>query len=175
MKKSKRIALCGMMSALALVIMLLAYFPYFTYMLPALAGSLFAIVMIEVGHKWAWGGYITAAILSMLLCEKEAAVLFVTFFGYYPITKSYLEKVPTRIVEYILKFALFNAAVVAAYLVIINVLGIPIENIGQFGKYTMLILLGMGNVMFWLYDLALSRVYHDYMVKFHAKVKGILK
>ena len=47
MKKSKRIALCGMLSALSLVIMLVAYFPYLTYTLPALAGIMFT----DLVHK----------------------------------------------------------------------------------------------------------------------------
>ena len=92
MKKSKRIALCGMLSALSLVIMLVAYFPYLTYTLPALAGIMFAIVMVEIGPKWAWGSFVTTAILSLLLCEKEAAVIFVAFFGsaYYIFCVSFL-------------------------------------------------------------------------------------
>ena len=124
MKKSKRIALCGMLSAMALVIMLLAYFPYMTFTLPALAGALFAIIMIEIGHKWAWGGYVTTAILSLLLCEKEAAMLFVGFFGYYPIMKAYLEHIRSLVLETILKFSLFNIAMVASYAIIIFVFGI---------------------------------------------------
>ncbi len=175
MKKSKRIALCGMLSALSLVIMLVAYFPYLTYTLPALAGILFAIVMVEIGTKWAWGSFVTTAILALLLCEKEAAVIFVAFFGYYPIVKANLERISIKIVEYIAKFFLFNVAVVAAYLVIIYVFSIPIENMGQFGQYTLLILLGMGNVVFIIYDFALSTAYQEYMVKLHPKVKNILK
>lgn len=175
MKKSKRIALCGMLSALSLVIMLVAYFPYLTYTLPALAGILFAIVMVEIGTKWAWGSFVTTAILALLLCEKEAAVLFVAFFGHYPILKANLERISIKIVEYIAKFFLFNVAVVAAYLVIIYVFSIPIENMGQFGQYTLLILLGMGNVVFIIYDFALSTAYQEYMVKLHPKVKNILK
>lgn len=175
MKKSKRIALCGMLSALSLVIMLVAYFPYLTYTLPALAGILFVIVMVEIGTKWAWGSFVTTAILALLLCEKEAAVLFVAFFGYYPILKANLERISIKIVEYIAKFFLFNVAVVAAYLVIIYVFSIPIENMGQFGQYTLLILLGMGNVVFIIYDFALSTAYQEYMVKLHPKVKNILK
>lgn len=174
MKKSKRIALCGMLSALSLVIMLVAYFPYLTYTLPALAGIMFAIVMVEIGPKWAWGSFVTTAILSLLLCEKEAAVIFVAFFGYYPIVKANLERISLKAIEYIAKFLLFNVAVIVAYLVIIYVFSIPIENMGQFGQYTLLILLGMGNVVFIIYDFALSTAYQEYMVKLHPKVKKML-
>ena len=69
---------------------------------------------------------------------------------------------------------MFNVAVVAAYLVIIYVFSIPIENMGQFGQYTLLILLGMGNIVFIIYDFALSTAYQEYMVKLHPKVKKML-
>lgn len=175
MKQSKRIALCGMLSALAIVIMLMAYFPYLTYALPALAGALFAVVMVELGSKWALGGYITAAVLSLLLCEKEAAVIFVAFFGYYPILKAFLERCASRIAEYLFKFLTFNIAVAVAYVIIIFVFGIPMEGLGDFGKYTVLILLVLANIMFLVYDMALSKVYEDYMRKIHPKISRMLK
>lgn len=175
MKQSKRIALCGMLSALAVVIMLMAYFPYLTYALPALSGALFAIVLIELGGKWAFGSYATAAIIALLLCEKEAAVIFVAFFGYYPIVKAYLERISSKTVEYLLKFLLFNVAVIVSYVVIIFVFGIPLEGLGDFGKYTLLILLALANIMFVVYDLALTRVYVDYMGKLHTKIMRLLK
>lgn len=175
MKQSKRIALCGMLSALAVVIMLMAYFPYLTFALPALSGALFAIVLIELGGKWAFGSYATAAMISLLLCEKEAAVIFVAFFGYYPIMKAYLERISSKTLEYILKFLLFNVAVVTAYLMIIFVFGIPLEGLGDFGKYTLLILLALANVMFLVYDFALTRIYVDYMKRLHSKVIRLLK
>ena len=175
MKKSKRIALCGVISSLALVIMLLAYFPYMAFSLPAIAGALFAIVMVEIGHKWAWGGYVTTGILSLILCEKEAAMLFVGFFGFYPIVKSYLEQLPSRILEYVLKFVVFNVSIVLAYLIIIYGFGIPIEDMGDLGKYAVWVLLAFGNVVFVIYDMAISRVYELYMAKMHLKIKRILK
>ncbi|MBQ6818498.1 MAG: hypothetical protein IJN42_01730 [Clostridia bacterium] len=175
MKRSKQIALCGVLSSLAVVIMLLAYFPYMTFALPAVAGILLCIVFLELNYKWAVGAYVCAAIITLLLCEKEAAVLFVGVFGYYPIVKIFLEKIPVRPLVYFLKFLLFNVAIVVAYLVIIFVFHIPIEDMGAFGKYTLFILLGLGNVMFFVYDLALSRVIAMYLKLLHPRVRHILR
>ncbi len=175
MKSSKKIALSGMISALAVVIMLIAYFPYLTYALPAIAGVLFSVIMIEINSKWALGSFASAAILSLVLCEKESSFLFVAFFGYYPVLKAYLERIPSRVVEYIVKFIVFNAATVASYLVIIYVFRIPIEDMGAFGRYTILILLGMGNVMFVVYDMAVSKLIDEYMFKLHRRVGRMLK
>lgn len=176
MKQSKRIALCGVVTALSVVFMLMSIFPYLTIALPAIAGALFMIVMVELDTKWALGSYAAAAILSLLLCgEKEAPMLFTCFFGYYPVVKGYLEKFSSRIVEYVCKFLLFNLAVIAAYSVLTFVFQIPFEGLGDFGKYTLYILLGLGNVMFIVYDLALSRLYSDYMFRLHGRVAKMLK
>ena len=175
MKKSKKVALCGVMTALAVVIMLAAYFPYLTFALPALAGAVFCVVMIEIGTKWAFGGFVTAAILSVLFCEKESAMMFTCFFGFYPILKSYYEKIRSRAVEYIVKFATFTACVALAYFVIIKLFGIPMEGMGDFGKYTPLILLAMGEVMFFAYDLALTQLVTVYMKGMHKRVLKLLK
>ena len=175
MKQSKRIAFCGMMSALTVVIMLVSYFPYLTFAVPAVAGLTSCIILIELNSKWSWGSFVSAALLSILLCEKESATLFLCFFGFYPILKSYLEKIKLRAVEYILKFGLFTACVCCAYFVIIKVFGIPMEGMGDFGKYTPIILLALGEVMFFFYDIAITRVVYLYMVKFHDRVQKMLK
>lgn len=175
MKQSKKIALCGMLTALSVVIMLAAYFPYMTYALPAVAGAVFCVVMIEVDHIWAWGCYVTAALLSVLLCEKESAAMFLCFFGFYPILKSYLEKLRSRVVEYILKFLIFNACVCTAYFIIIKLFGIPMEGMGDFGKYTPLLLLALGNVVFFIYDVAVTRLVSGYIKDLHPKIAKLLR
>ncbi len=175
MKQSKRVALCGMLTALSVVIMLAAYFPYLTFTLPVFAGGVISIILFEINCKWALGAFFAAGFLSFLFCEKEAAMLFLAFFGYYPIVKAKLECISSRITEYILKFLLFNVAIVLAYLIIIFVLGIPLEGLGDFGKYTVFILLGIANFMFIFYDFALSVFYHDYMKRLHPKIVGLLK
>ena len=74
------------------------------------------------------------------------------------------------------KFALFNASVVLGYLVIIYIFAIPIEGLDEFGKYTVPILLGMGNVIFVMYEYILSNLFIIYDKRWHkhvAKIFGI--
>ncbi len=53
-----------------------------TYALPAFSGILLIVVVIELGAGWAWPVYIASSILSLLIAgDKEAAMLFVVFFG----------------------------------------------------------------------------------------------
>ena len=100
----------------------------------------------------------------MITPDREAAAMFVLFFGYYPILKSVLERIRLRVVEYLLKFIIFNVAIVASYLIIINVLGISeiLEEFGELGKYGVWIMLGMGNVVFLLYDITITRLISIY-------------
>jgi hypothetical protein len=101
--------------------------------------------------------------------------MYICFFGYYPVLKSILEGIKNRAVEYILKLLVFNGAVTAIYFVFAKLLGIPVEGMGDFGKYTVLILYVAGNIAFILYDICLSRICVLYMVRLHEKIKKIMR
>ena len=62
------------------------------------------------------------------------------------------------------KFLVFNIAVIASYLVIIYLFGLQgvLEDVGPLGQYSVLALLALGNVVFWIYDVALSRIITAY-------------
>lgn len=161
-KSASSVAFGGIVSALAVLLMFFTgVFPFATYALPALAGLLLVVIVVDHGMKWAWSVYGAISALAILITpDREAAAMFVLFFGYYPILKSVLERIRSRVVEYILKFVVFNVAIVASYLIIINVLGISeiLEEFGELGKYGVWIMLGMGNVVFLLYDITITRL-----------------
>ena len=97
--------------------------PIGTYALPAIAGVLLIVAVIEIGAKWAWMIYAAVAVLSLLFAaDKEAALLFVLFFGYYPVLKSFLERISNKVLSWISKFAVFNVAVVACFFLAVNFL-----------------------------------------------------
>ena len=110
MSKSGKIALGGLLTALGVVLMFLTgLIPIGTYALPAIAGVLLIVAVIEIGAKWAWMIYAAVAVLSLLFAaDKEAALLFVLFFGYYPVLKSFLERISNKVLSWISKFAVFN-------------------------------------------------------------------
>ncbi len=164
-----------MMAALASVVMLVSFFPYLTYAIPAIAGLFIMVVVIEIDIKWAFLTYAVSAVITFLMAEPEAKMLFVLFFGYYPILKSIFERPKSRIVEYILKFATFNAAVLLNYLLLAPIMGFSVENFGEFGKYSAIVLLIGANVVFPIYDMAVSQMAQFYMVRVHPSVKRIFK
>jgi hypothetical protein len=172
-KKSAQIAVGGVFSALSLVLMFLTgLVPFATYALPMLAGAMLVAVVIENGRRTALTVYVSVSLLAFFIVpDREAALMFVGFFGYYPIVKAMLERLKTRILEAAVKQLLFNAAVVGSYLAAAYLLGMTelLEGMGDFGKYSLLILLAAGNVLFLIYDFALTKYITVYYSWFRPK------
>lgn len=175
MKNTARITLCAMMAALASLFMLTSYFPYLTYAIPAVAGLFIMITVIETNTKWATVAYVASAVIVAIIAEPEAKMLYVLFFGYYPVLKAVFEKLKSRVLEYILKFAVFNVAVIFAYSVVAVLIGVDLSDMGDFGKYSSAILLALANVVFAFYDLAVTRMAQFYMIRLHPQLSKILK
>ncbi len=177
MSKSGKIALGGLLSALGVVLMFLTgLIPIGTYALPAIAGVLLIVAVIEIGAKWAWMIYAAVAVLSLLFAaDKEAALLFVLFFGYYPVLKSFLERISNKVLSWISKFAVFNVAVVACFFLAVNFLQLPEDSFTVFGFYLPWVFLILGNAVFLIYDIALSGLVATYVEKLHHRVTKTLK
>ena len=177
MSKSGKIALGGLLTALGVVLMFLTgLIPIGTYALPAIAGVLLIVAVIEIGAKWAWMIYAAVAVLSLLFAaDKEAALLFVLFFGYYPGLKSFLERISNKVLSWISKFAVFNVAVVACFFLAVNFLQLPEDSFTVFGIYLPWVFLILGNAVFLIYDIALSGLVATYVEKLHHRVTKTLK
>lgn len=119
LKTTFKVTISGVLSALSLVFMMLtSLVPLGTFAFPCMAGIVLMVIVVEAGHKWAWGAFICVSLLSLFLAgDKEAVVYYIMFFGYYPIIKGAIEgKIKTRAVQFVLKYAVFNAAVIGAFL-----------------------------------------------------------
>ncbi len=167
MKRTNKITLCALMSALAVVLMLGAYFPYLTYTIPAFAGLCIMVVLLELGKKWAISAYITSALLTVLFCEPEAMLMYVFLFGYYPILKAVIERIKKPILEWPIKMIFFNAVVILVYSFIAELFGITKTDTGAFGEYTVYIVLAVSNIVFVVYDITVARmsVFYFYVIK----------
>lgn len=171
MSQSAKTAIGGMITALSVVLLIPTALDLFVYALPAMAGVLTMFCVVELGRKWSVGVYAAASILSLLLVpNKEAAVLYIAFFGYYPIVKSVLESKLPRVLEYIVKFAVFNVSMICSYIVLNKVFGIPLEQLfdlesetGFWAKYTIPVLLAAGNVVFIVFDIGLTGMVTAYL------------
>ena len=160
-----------MMAALSAVFMLASYFPYLTYGIPAISGLFIMITVIEFGVKWGIISYIASAVPVFFIAETESKLMYVFFFGFYPVIKAVLEKIGKRPLEILLKLAVFNASVLSVYMLFAGLFGIYLEDFGVMGKYGAYILLLLGNFVFILYDIAVSRMAMFYILVIKPKLK----
>ena len=172
MSKAGKVALCGTVSALAVtILMLTGIVSIATFALPAIAGMLSVILVIEGGVRLGFAMFFVCSALSVLIVpDKEAVLYFIGFFGYYPIIKNIAERMKNKALSYIIKFLVFNAAMIACFFVSIVVLSIPKESFMIAGYYVPWIFLIVGNPIFLLYDRCLSMMIAMYVVKWRKHI-----
>ena len=153
------------MAALSLVLMLLtAVLPFGTYAFPCFAGILLTAIVIEFGAVWAIGVYAGVSVLSFLLVsDKEAALYYTLILGIYPVLKSFFERIRVKWLSFVLKLVYFNIVAVAAFYISIYLLGVPLESFSLFGVNMPLLFLVLGNVVFVLYDICVTRLIAAYL------------
>lgn len=174
---SYRVALGGIVSALCLVTMFLAgVLPALYLLLPGIAGILLMIIAAEVNTGWAFLTYLAVGLLSMFITfDKEAALIFIMFFGHYPILRFYIQKINIKPIRLAVKLLLFNICIIAFFYVTVYIFGLKemLEEFDDLGKYGAYIMLGISNLVFLFYDFDLNYMYRLYrsrlMPKFRKK------
>lgn len=161
MKKSKKIALCAILSAFSVLALFAgAVIDVLSMTMTAIASLFIVVVMIEVGNPYpylVWG--VTSALSMILLPNKLPAILYLLFGGIYPILKAQFERLH-YVVSWILKLSLINTALLlivtaTKYIFYLNDSSID---------FTVPFLV-LGNVALVLYDIALSKIILLYIVK----------
>lgn len=178
MSYTKKLALSGVFAGLALALMwIVSFVPSMDYALPAAAGMLTMLLVVEVGPSWSMGVYVVAATLALLLLpNKSAALFYAMFFGYYPALKALLERRLPVWLGWICKFAVFNGTIVSAYLLAVRVFGVDLDDFGEFGRYAELVLLATGNLAFFVYDkMVLSVFWMLYQRRWRKKLQHLLR
>ncbi|MBR5246366.1 MAG: hypothetical protein IKV25_03215 [Clostridia bacterium] len=176
-KISIKVSLGGVIAAISLLLMLVAgVTTSLVYAIPMITGAFLMVLVIEFGARFAALEYIAISIISMLLLgNKEAAIMYVAFFGYYPIIKSFIEKISNKTVTWIVKYLLFNISMVASYFIVSKIFMITFDDLEDFGKYAMLVLLLIGNILFVLYDIMLTRLVTIYIYRWQKYVKRMFR
>lgn len=155
--QARKIAFGGMMAALAVVIMSLGgLIPVATFVCPMLCMLILAFVIRMCGGRIGWAWYGAVAILGLLLGpDKEAASVFL-FLGFYPIVKPKLDAMKLGT---LLKLALFNALILLMYWLLIHLFGMAqiAAEYQELGTVMTVIMLILGNVIFFLLDKVLTR------------------
>lgn len=163
-KRSRRLALCGMMTALSVVSLTWgSLIPFATFTCPMMAMLCLIPVVCEYDPKTALLMYTAAAVLGLLLCPDKEIALFYVFLGWYPSVQTRLTALP-RLLGLAVKCALFSLSMIVMYVLILYLFQLE-EIVKEFSEYSAITVIGMlvlGNVTFLLYDRVLmnfSRLY----------------
>lgn len=165
--KTRIISVTSLLIALTVVLLYIAsLIPSARIAAAAVAGLLTAAAVIECGILSGAACYACSSILAILLLPlKSVAVLYILFFGYYPVIKSLIERLNKRAVEWAFKILVFNAALTAAYLLWRFGL-MPDINLGA---WLLIVLYLAGNALFVLYDTAFSALAGQYVERIYKK------
>jgi hypothetical protein len=156
---SQTIALCGLLTALAVTILLLGpLFPAATFCAPLLAMAALLPVLEECGPRAALTAYGAASLLSLLLVSDPEASLVFVFFGWYPVLRPRIAALPSRALRLVCRLAICNGVIFLLYGVVLSLLlpGLLAEDLS--GPWYTAALLVMANALFLMLDLALGRL-----------------
>ena len=153
-----RIALGGMLAAVAVVIMnLVGIIPVATFVCPMLSMMILTLVLRFCGKRIGWAWYGAVAILSVLMGpDKEAAAIFACL-GYYPILKPGIDRKKGGA---LVKFLFFNCVILLMYWALINLFGLAqiAQEYLELGLAMTIFTLITGNVIFFMLDRILARL-----------------
>lgn len=151
---TKRMATCSMMAALSVVLMVLgAILELGMYACPLFAGLCFIPIGQKYGRKYHITLYVASSILCFLLVPNmEENLMFVGLFGWYPIVRPSLQKLP-KLLTWIAKLLIFNVVVIAIEWLVMTIL-VP-EVMGDALLWVLLIL---GNITFLAYDFMIPKM-----------------
>ena len=161
MKKSKKIALCAILSAFSVLMLFVgAVFDVLSMTMVAIASMFVVVVMIEVGDLYpflTWG--VTSALSMILLPNKLPAILYLLFGGLYPIAKERFERLH-YVIAWILKLSYINTALIFVVIATRYIFYLNDSSV----DFTVPFIL-LGNLALILYDIALSKIILLYIVK----------
>lgn len=169
-----RVALGGVVSAAAVAIMFLgSIIPFATYASPAIAGFCVLYFCVEFNKPTAFAVYFSISALSLLLVpDKEQALLFTCVFGFYPIVKQLIEAKLGKLIGTVLKFIVFNLSVFLLYYAVVRLfsLDIILNEMSGYSEWMLAVMLLLGNVAFYFYDILLTRVAFWYFAKIRPRL-----
>lgn len=174
-KRTGRLALAGVLTALALVFLLLTISPMATVGLAALAAVCGIPVVIELGRKAGLLHFAAVAVLALLLVPTiEGKGMYIAFFGWYTVFKAFIEsKNLPRIGEWGIKLAAFIAAILAYGAVWVFLLDMPIHE--PFTLRIFPVAAVVLSAIFVVYDIGLTGVIATYHSRIRPKIGGIFR
>lgn len=175
MKNSKVIAYSGVATALSVVMLFLgSIFWVLGYTMPLVASLVMIILLDSISQKSALLTFISTSIISfILLNDKECVLLYILFFGYYPLIRDKINDIKPKFLSYLLKFITFNAAMVLTQILCVYVFGIPFDD--MLGKWGIVVFVLCLNFVFVVFDKLYTLLLRLYRIKLKKKVEKYIK
>lgn len=176
MKNAAKLAVCSISTAVSVVLMFFGGISFvLTYAMPMIVG-LFMIMLCETFNKsTAVITYTATSLLSFILVsDKECFLMYVMFFGYYPIVRYSIEKLKNKPIKMILKLCIFNISLILCQLALIYVFNIPFLEEGE-GKIFIIVFAVLMNFLFVLYERLLISLTILYKKKIEKRIKKLFK
>ena len=158
MNASRRMALCGMLTALAVVILLLGgLLPLATFCAPVLAMAALLPVLEECGPRAAGIAWAATSLLALLLAADREMAMVMLFFGWYTILRPGIARMTSPLTRLATKVLLCSALIALLYGLLLKLMG-PATDLAGLSPVLTVMMLVLANLTFLLLDVALGRL-----------------
>lgn len=174
MKNSLKIAVCAVFTAMSVALLFIGGAAFvLVYIMPMVTSMLMIILRKTFGVSAALITYAATSILSFILVpDRECMLMYVLFFGYYPIVYPSLEKI--KVLKWVVKLLLFNSMAALVQLALIFLFNIPFLEEGE-GIYIIVIFTVLMNILFIIYDFVIKNTFVLYEKKLEKRIKKYFK
>jgi len=168
--RTRALALTAISVAGAVVILYMGTaFPTMHLSFAALAAVFVAISVMEGGLRYGIFCFVATAILGLLLVpDRTGVLLYLTFFGAYPLVKSIAERQKSQILGWGIKYVVFFLAL-TLYMTILRELmlgAIP------FADWAIPLVYLAGAAVFLIYDMGMSKLIGLYLMRIYKVREG---
>ena len=156
---TKKLAIAGVMAALAVALLYLLGMTAFDLSVLVLCSLMTMLVMVECGVKVTWiYAAVTAVLALLLLPSKLYAIEYLMFAAIYPIFKMYFERMPA-VFAWLLKISCLDSMLMLC-LVLVRL----VFTTADFFPFTMPTFI-IGTAFFIVYDIVMTMCISVYMIK----------
>ena len=168
-KQIKYLTVSAMLAALGVILLSLgALIEVLDISVAVIASLLVVYAVIEMGGAYPWMIWLVTSIVGYLLMPKTPVLFFALFFGFYPIVKEKVERLPL-VLSWVVKLVVFHASLALMALAIW--LFFP-EMLA--GMWQILFLLGLyvaSVAVFFVYDVAMTRIITFYFIRLRERFR----
>lgn len=166
--KTKHITLTALLTALTVIFLsLTSILPTVRFGFAAVA-SLFAVAaVIESGIVSAIFVFIGSSVISaILLPDKTAVLIYVLFFGYYPVIKSLAERIRSLLLSWAVKLAVFEIAFTLVWFLFRSLVFDA-----KVLRTDVLLVYAAGTLAFLVFDIGLTRLIGFYILRISKNIR----